>query len=207
LGRPDAGPTEIFGAVNNDIINLGLGAASVYLGGAGETVNGGGGEDTFVDTAATIGATLKAGTGKAVLKIQNGGTAVMGSNITGMSAVFGSTGTLTVMATAAQAGVAVYGTGGAAATTLEITTGGSVTLNSGDKNLTLQRAAADTTMLPFNTTIKVLGGGGDDTLNANTGLLHAGEIGAGRRDQHAGAGGDRVLRPAPADDAIEHPDG
>jgi hypothetical protein len=100
----------------------------------------------------------------------------MGSNITGMSAVFGSTGTLTVMATAAQAGVAVYGTGGAAATTLEITTGGSVTLNSGDKNLTLQRAAADTTMLPFNTTIKVLGGGGDDTLNANTGLLHAGEI-------------------------------
>ena len=35
-------------------------------------MNGGGGEDTFVDTAATIGATLKAGSGKAVLKIQNG---------------------------------------------------------------------------------------------------------------------------------------
>lgn len=43
---------------------------------------------TLVETAATIGATLKGGTGRDWLKLQNGGTVTMGSNITGVQAVF-----------------------------------------------------------------------------------------------------------------------
>jgi hypothetical protein len=79
LNMIDAAPAEIFGAVNNDIINLGSGAATVYVGSAGETVNGGSGQDTIVDTAARIGATLKGGSGKIVLDLQGGGAAVMGT--------------------------------------------------------------------------------------------------------------------------------
>jgi fibronectin-binding autotransporter adhesin len=90
--------------------------------------------------------------------------------------VFGSTGTLAVLATAAQAGAAVYGTGGITKTTLDITTTGTVTLNSGDKNPSVALANADTLAMPFNTAVAVQGGGGNDTLIANTGLLHAGQI-------------------------------
>lgn len=205
LNMIDAAPAEIFGAVNNDIINLGSGAATVYVGSAGETVNGGSGQDTIVDTAATIGATLKGGSGKIVLDLQGGGTAVMGGNITaipavfldnsaswnvtanadkglvffagtgtgvitagdGSQGVFGSTGTLTVKATAANVGVAVYGVSGSTTTTLEITSGGTVTLNAGDKNLTVKLDAATHLglgTLGFITAIGAAAGG--DTLIA-----------------------------------------
>jgi serralysin len=149
----------------------------VYLG-AGETVNGGTGNATFYDTAATIGDTIAGGNGTNALHIQNGGSLTMGSNITGVPSVFldnsatydftanataglalfagtgndtiavgaasqrviGSSGTLTVQATAAQAGMTISsGTGSA---TLEITTGGTTTLNNGDTNLTVQLQAA-----------------------------------------------------------------
>jgi hypothetical protein len=207
----DAAAITVVGAANNDIVNLGSGNAVVYLGGVGETVNGGSGNATFVGSAATIGGTIAAGSGTNYLKVQGGGSATMGTGITGVQsvllddaasydftanataglvihagtgsdtivagagsqAVFGSTGTLAVQATAARSGVAVYGTGGT--TSLDITTGGTVTLNGGDRNLTVQLAAADTMVLSPNTSIAVRGGGGDDTLIATNGVLRAGQ--------------------------------
>jgi Ca2+-binding RTX toxin-like protein len=210
LNVQDSAGVTVLGAANNDIINLGSGNAVVYLGGLGEVVNAGSGNDTFVGTAATIGGTIGGSPGNNNLKVQNGGTVAMGSGITGVQLVFldnaasydftanaiaglvihagtgtdtivagagsqrvfGSTGTLTVQATTAQVGVAVYGSAGRD-TTLAITTGGTVALNAGDVNLTIQLAAADTLALPFNTSIKVQGGGGDDTLVATDGILRA----------------------------------
>jgi fibronectin-binding autotransporter adhesin len=67
----------IYGAANNDIINLGGGADTVYLGGTGETVNGGAGTDLIVSTAAMAGALIKGGTGKTTLEITNGGAATL----------------------------------------------------------------------------------------------------------------------------------
>jgi hypothetical protein len=176
----DGAGITVFGAANNDIINLGSGNAVVTLGGVGEVVNAGSGNDTFIGTAATIGGTIGGSPGNNILKVLNGGTVAMGSGITavrsvfldnaasydftanasaglaihagtgndtivagaGSQAVFGSAATLTVQATAAQVGVAVYGLTGSD-TTLAITTGGTVALNAGDENLTVQLAAGD----------------------------------------------------------------
>ena len=74
----------IHGANNNDVINLGSGNDTVWLGGAGETVHGGSGSELFYVTSATIGATIKAGSGANTLDVQGGGTAAMGANITGI---------------------------------------------------------------------------------------------------------------------------
>jgi hypothetical protein len=85
----------------------------------------------------------------------------------GSQGVFGSTGTLTVKAAAANAGVAVYGVTGSTTTTLEITSGGTVTLNGGDKNLTVKLDAAThlgLDALGFITAIGAAAGG--DTLTA-----------------------------------------
>ena len=90
--------------------------------------------------------------------------------------VIGSSGTLRVEATATNAGVAVEGATGATANdTLEITTGGSITLNSADRNITVQLDAASTLVLPTNATIAVDGGAGDDVFVATAGVLRAGQ--------------------------------
>ena len=210
LNVQDGAAVKVFGAANNDIINLGSGNAIVYLGSAGETVTGGSGNEAFYVTAASIGASITGGSGTNWLEVTGGGTLTMGGGITGIQAAFldnaasydftanatagltvfagsgsdtitvgdasqtvkGSTGALTVQATAADAGAKVVGGSGGA--TLEITTAGTVVLNGGDGNLTVDLAAGDTLTLPFNTSIAVTGGGGD-TLVATTGILRAGQ--------------------------------
>ena len=189
----DSATVTIVGATDNDIINLGSGAATVTLCSASETVNGGSGAETFYVTAATIGATIAGGSGANTLRVQGGGVATMGSNITGVQTVdldnsanytftantlagltvragtgidtitigaasqkvFGSTGTLNVIATAAQGGVEVYGAASKTATTLDILTAGTVALNASDNDMTVQLAAADTLTLSVNTSIAV----------------------------------------------------
>ena len=86
--NPQSSGTVVHGAANNDVIDLGSGVDAVYLGGTGETVNGGSGNDVFYVTAATIGATIKGGSGTSALEMQGGGSAVMGANITGVGNVF-----------------------------------------------------------------------------------------------------------------------
>ena len=77
----------IIGATNSDVINLGSGTDTVTLG-KGETVNGGTGTDTYNVTSATIGkVTIKGGSGSNTLVVNGGGTATMGTAITGMNAV------------------------------------------------------------------------------------------------------------------------
>ena len=84
---PQSAAAVIYGANNNDVINLGSGKDTVYLGGTGEIVNGGGGNDTFYVTGATVGATIAAGSSTNVLDVQGGGSVVMGTNITGIDTV------------------------------------------------------------------------------------------------------------------------
>jgi Ca2+-binding RTX toxin-like protein len=207
----DSANVTVYGASNNDIINLGDGPATVYLGGTGETVNGGAGNDTFYVTAATIGATITGGSGTNTLYVTGGGTLTMGGNITnvpnvhldnaggydftanataglkvyagtgndtitvgdGSQTVIGSIRALIVKATADEAGVLVYG--GTASQALDITTAGTVVLNSGDSNLTVNLTAGDTLTLPTNTSIAVSGSTGNDTLIATDGVLRAGQ--------------------------------
>ena len=175
----DSATVTVFGASNNDTINLGAGKAIVYLGSAGETVTGGSGYEVVYVTASTIGASIAGGSsGTNWLQVTGGGTLAMGGNITAMQrvnldnagsydftanatagltvfagsgndtvtvgaasqTVFGSTGALTVLATAAEAGARIVtGSGGA---TLEITNSGTATLNGGDTNLTVKLDAS-----------------------------------------------------------------
>jgi hypothetical protein len=204
LNDMDAAVTTIFGAANNDIINLGSGTAAVVLGSAGETVNGGSGNDTYYVTATTVGATIKGGTGSNALDVQGGGTATMGTNISGVQTVFldnaptydftanatpwmvifantgndtiavgaatqgvvASIGTLTIQATAAEAGAGIYNTGGGN-TTLEITSGGTATLNSNDSTLTVKLDASTNLALDKLGFITAIGAAaGNDTITA-----------------------------------------
>ena len=86
-GDPSPGIT-IIGAANSDVINLGPGNDTVTLG-AGETVNSGGGNNSFNVAAATLGSvTINGGTtGTNTLTITSGGTATMGAGITGIATV------------------------------------------------------------------------------------------------------------------------
>ena len=77
----------IIGADNNDVINLATGNDIVTLGGIGETVNGGGGNNVFNVTASTIGAHINGGVGKNTLAVSGGGTVTMGSSIAQISTV------------------------------------------------------------------------------------------------------------------------
>ncbi|HEY1935546.1 MAG TPA: VWD domain-containing protein [Acetobacteraceae bacterium] len=112
--------------------------------------------------------------------------------------VFGWTGELTVLATTAESGAAVYGSSGGA--TLEITNAGTVTLNAGDTNLAVQLAANDTLTLPFNPSISVQGGGGDDTLIVTGNVLRGGQTiapgGTGNTLLLEGTGGFDLRAPA-----------
>ena len=85
----DTSPTiTIVGAANSDIINLGSGNDTVTLG-AGETVNSGGGNNTFNVASATLGSvTINGGSkGTNALNVTGGGTATMGAGITGITTV------------------------------------------------------------------------------------------------------------------------
>ena len=85
--NPHSSGAVVYGADNDATINLGAGTDTVYLGGAGETVNGGGGNDLFYATASTIGATIDGGTGSSTLCLTGGGTAAMGADITDLAKV------------------------------------------------------------------------------------------------------------------------
>ncbi|HUN50383.1 MAG TPA: hypothetical protein VMU42_04680, partial [Candidatus Sulfotelmatobacter sp.] len=85
--NPKPATITIIGAQNNDVINLATGNDSVTLGGVGETVNGGGGNNIFTVSSSTIGATINGGTGTNTLQVTGGGTMAMGSNITGIATV------------------------------------------------------------------------------------------------------------------------
>ena len=96
------GGITIIGAANSDVINLGSGNDTVTLG-AGETVNSGGGNNTFKVASASLGSvTINGGTkGTNTLSVTGGGTAVMGAGITGISTVqLASATTFTANATA-----------------------------------------------------------------------------------------------------------
>ncbi len=85
----DPSPTiTIIGAANSAIINLGSGNDTVTLG-KGETVNSGGGNNTFnVAATALAGVTIHGGSsGTNTLTITGGGTGTMGAAITGISVV------------------------------------------------------------------------------------------------------------------------
>jgi hypothetical protein len=109
----DTSPTiTITGAANSDIINLGSGNDTVTLG-AGETVNSGGGNNTFKVASATLGSvTINGGTkGTNTLDVTGGGTATMGAGITGITTV--DLANATTFTANATPGLQVIGTTGA----------------------------------------------------------------------------------------------
>jgi fibronectin-binding autotransporter adhesin len=87
--------------------------------------------------------------------------------------VSGTIGNLLVRAAAANAGVAIRSSTGSYE--LEITTGGTVTLNRGLNNITVQLAAASTLVLPTNRTVVIDGSTGNDVFVATSELLRAGQ--------------------------------
>jgi autotransporter passenger strand-loop-strand repeat protein len=82
-------------------------------------------------------------------------------------------GNLLVRVTAANAGVAIRGSTGS--NELEITTGGTVTLNRGLNNITVQLDAASTRVLPRNRTVVIDGSTGNDVFVATSEVLRAGQ--------------------------------
>ncbi len=77
----------INGAQNHDVINLGRGNDTVVMG-VGETANGGGGNAVYKVDQDSIFDTINGGTaGTNTLVVTVGGDQIMGSNITGMTAV------------------------------------------------------------------------------------------------------------------------
>lgn len=78
----------IIGAANSDTIRLGVGNDVVTLGGSKESVISGGGDNTFYVTGATIQATIEGGsTGYNTLVVADGGSAVMGTDISGITEI------------------------------------------------------------------------------------------------------------------------
>jgi hypothetical protein len=108
-------------------------------------------------------------------------TVVVGS---ASQTVVGSTGNLLVQATAANGGVAVRS--GTGSNTLEITTGGTVGLNSGLNNITVQLDGASSLTLNHMQFIHAVGSGGNDVIIAGA----AGQVltGGGGHDRLDDAG-------------------
>ena len=138
----DTSPTiTITGAANSDVINLGSGNDTVTVG-AGETVNSGGGNNTFKVTSANVGnVTINGGTkGTNTLSVTGGGTATMGAGITGITTVqLASATTFTANATT---GLTIVGSTGAD----KITAGGAgqvLTGGAGANTLTGSSAGND----------------------------------------------------------------
>ena len=83
------GQAAVFGAANNDIINLGNGTDFVYGTAGTETVNAGtSGTAVVYLTAANMGATVTGHGGVVNLVVQGGGTETMGANQTGITNVY-----------------------------------------------------------------------------------------------------------------------
>jgi hypothetical protein len=138
----------------------------------------------LMNAGASYNFTANATSGMAIHASTDSDTITVGS---ASQTVIGSTGTLRVLATAAEAGVKVWGASGETAnTTLEITTGGSITLNSADRNVTVQLDAASTLLLSTSPSVVIDGSSGDDTFIATGGVLRAGQ-------QIDGGGGTNTL--------------
>jgi hypothetical protein len=102
--------------------------------------------------------------------LNNNDTITVGS---ASQTVIGSTGNLLVLATAANAGVNIDpGTG---SNELEITTGGTFSLNNALNHITVVLDAASTVTLPLNGTVVLDGTTGNDMFVATSGLLRAGQ--------------------------------
>jgi hypothetical protein len=158
LAITNAGTAALNAADTNLIVQLGTAADTVVLSSATESVTGGSGAAVVQAAAAYAGdAVAGISTNRATLGITNAGTAALSAADKYVAVTLGATadmvvlssateslantagGTALVQATAALASDKVIGTsGGIAATTLEVTTGGSVTLNAADSNLTVQ---------------------------------------------------------------------
>ena len=94
--NPNPAAIYIHGADNNDLIKLGKGNDTVWIGGSGETITGTTGTYLFYATAATAGATINGGTGSSQLIISGGGTATLASgdkNITSVTLTDAASGT------------------------------------------------------------------------------------------------------------------
>jgi serralysin len=131
----------IIGAANSDVINLGSGNDTVTLG-AGETVNSGGGNNTFKVASASLGnVTINGGTiGSNTLSLTGGGTATMGAGITGISTV--QLASATTFTANAASGLTIVGSAGAD----KITAGGAsqvLTGGAGTNTLTGSSAGSD----------------------------------------------------------------
>ena len=77
----------IYGAANNDVINLGYGNDTVTPG-VGETVNGGSGNATVMVTAATISDAINGGSGTTKLWFTGGGTFALGANLANLTSIY-----------------------------------------------------------------------------------------------------------------------
>ena len=82
--NPNASTITIVGAANSAVINLATGNDVVTMG-AGETLNGGSGNDTIMVTAATISDVINGGSGHSTLQFSGGGTVTVGGNITNIA--------------------------------------------------------------------------------------------------------------------------
>jgi len=85
--NPKPATITIQGANNSDVINLASGNDVVTVGSTAETVNLGSGNNTIIVSSATIGATIKNGTGQNTLEVTGGGTMSMGNSITSIQTV------------------------------------------------------------------------------------------------------------------------
>ena len=197
----------IYGADNADVINLGSGTNTVYLGSAAETVNGGAGSDLIYATGSTLGATITGGTGTTTLDLTGGGVASMGSNITGVSRVslLGSTAFAFTANTTAKLEIVDTGgldgdsiTVGAASQTVLLGAGGhhiyatsanagAAVLSSGTGPNVLEITTGGTSILSgsdANMTV-MLDAAGNLTLSTNTGMIAIGSTGADTITAHA----------------------
>jgi hypothetical protein len=86
-GNPSNESITVIGAANNDSIDLGSGADTVTMG-AGETLNGGSGNDTILVTAATISDVINGGSGDSKLWFTGGGTVTVGGSVTNIASVY-----------------------------------------------------------------------------------------------------------------------
>ena len=165
---PNAPGITIYGADDSDTINLGTGNDSVHLGSADETVNGGGGNNRFYATAATLGATIDGGSGTNILYLSGGGAATMGANVTGISKVYllppaaGQTQSAWDFAANATPGLAIYDDGASGDTVTVGDASQSVTFGAGD-HMVLATSATSAAALfshgPGHNVLELTGGG------------------------------------------------
>ena len=158
--NPQSAGAVIYGANNHDTINLGAGLDTVVIGGAGETVNGGSGNELFDVTAATIGATIAAGSGTNTMDVAGGGTVVMGASVTGIHSVFLETaGTSYDFTANATQGMVIHAS---AANDTIVAGSASQTVAGSTGNLLVQATAA-------NAGVYVRDGSGSNQLDITTG--------------------------------------